>query len=375
MWTLTFVPIGLSLLIAFIGSSRLSKGVFLLLCWTFAVVFSVVYGGRDLYSGTDSYAYATTFEVMGGGGHWEIGFYLWMEFLRFFSHNYKFFFLATALVQSVLIAYSAVLVRNRHGDAYAVVILVLSFYSFAVFDLYTNGMRQGLALGFAIFSISCFIDKKIIISFIFMMFSSLIHYSFFIIFSFYILWTLFPLIKSKFIIIFTFFIVLTLSIFVMIGLNTFSYLVDVIGLSFLPENTGYKVLSYSEMVKGSYSELNSLGRLKIWLYFVPIFTLVLFFARTEKEFELCGMRFVAAGGLFCVSIYLLMSYQAYSYRYLYLLSAFFPFVIVFCLETFEKRYRIFDSGVGLLGVVLVSGVSYGFFVLIRSNLTSFNYTL
>jgi hypothetical protein len=100
----------------------------------------------------------------------------------------------------------------------------------------------------------------------------------------------------------------------MIGLNTFSYLVDVIGLSFLPENTGYKVLSYSEMVKGSYSELNSLGRLKIWLYFVPIFTLVLFFARTEKEFELCGMRFVAAGGLFCVSIYLLMSYQAYSYR-------------------------------------------------------------
>jgi len=92
--SLSILPVAplLFVILIYMNNYRITSGVLFFLGVIFVASFTIFYGARDLYSGTDSFRYALAFEDHYDSTHWEVGYQLWMNFLRAISSSYTFFF-------------------------------------------------------------------------------------------------------------------------------------------------------------------------------------------------------------------------------------------------------------------------------------------
>lgn len=371
--SLSILPVAplLFVILIYMNNYRITSGVLFFLGVIFVASFTIFYGARDLYSGTDSFRYALAFEDHYDSTHWEVGYQLWMNFLRAISSSYTFFFLFNAFFCFFLFLMSSVSASRQYGKDIALLLFILLSYSGVVFDLTTNGMRQGLALSFAVLSVPMICSRTPIMGLILLLVASLVHNSFWILFLYAGGWISFPCLRFP-----AFLLLLATSmlfvVLVLLGVDIFSLLLKSISLNWIPGNLYEKILTYSELSVGSFGELNVFGKLNVILYALIIMCFG-FFVISGKRRATDYTLFVASGGIFCLSIYFLMAYQSFSYRYLYFCAVFFPFIVCEWFFILKCKFRFLSVSLYCFSVILLSLISFGYFVVGSSSYDGFNY--
>jgi hypothetical protein len=95
---------------------------------------------------------------------------------------------------------------------------------------------------------------------------------------------------------------------------------------------------YSEGGIGSISELNTAGKLRMYISLLLPIMFSFFYKGNSKYFKLFYSAYVVL-----VIVYLAMAYQSYSYRYAYMALALVPFLLAFIVQDVTKRVANFDS--------------------------------
>jgi hypothetical protein len=285
--------------------------------------FLFFYGGRDSNSGTDSQAYAFAY-VSGDFSRWEWGYALWLKFLRTISYDYRFYFFFETFIKLAVLSLAAFNVSRIVGYSMALVWLSLILYSFALFDLYTNGLRQGFAMTISVLALSLYFRGLNRSGLFIAVIAPFFHYVYLIFTIIYIIFS-FELIQSRFSLLVSTIITSIILFFVIIGIDIYYLIYELV--QFISINLGIdeKILIYSTFSAGNFLELNAFGRFSV------IFPIVLALTASFFGLRLHGhkmFRFFVILALSFSSIYMLMAYQAYSYRYLYIVIPILPFIFI-----------------------------------------------
>ncbi|WP_231291114.1 MULTISPECIES: EpsG family protein [unclassified Thioalkalivibrio] len=348
----------------------LSRGVFLVICFGVVSSFSVIYGFRDSASGTDSAVYAAAFELA-QFHRWEPGYVVWLAFLRSISASYEVYFSLETILKLLLLAWASYNLSKVVGYLLGALFLVSLTYSFTLFDLYTNGLRQGFAMTLAVVSLALLLRGRFKSSLVFAALSPFFHLSYVLFFVIYLVGVS-ALARSR--VFFDGAIVGSAASVALLALGV--SLVNtlepaVLGAGRLLGAEG-KVNHYMSATRGSFSELNVVGRLSI------IFVLSMSAAALLYVKGRVGLR----GGSVLVMVALLiiaysaLAFSAYSYRVLYIVTAFLPFVLVIVMSS------SYTSTTGALVVrlmpsvwLLVVSINYIYFVVVRGGLREFEYLI
>lgn len=346
----------------------ISRGLFLLFCFLIVTSFVVVYGLRSYSSGTDSTVYALAYESW-TFYHWEVGYSLWLRFLKLFGGGYEMYFAIGTLVKLGLLAWSAYNVSKVAGYKLGLLFLALIVYSFTVFDLYTNGLRQGLAMTLAILSLSFYWRgrSKIALSLTFV--TPAIHTAYWLFVVSFLVSV--SLINRRQRITRMLAFISALSI----GLLFFGpYVLDLVkpGLLDMVNYVGFSdnLAVYLGMDQGSFPVLNFNGKAKLVSLLLLTAAASLWLARSSDRIDrslilLCSILVV---------VYCVFSAFAYSYRVLYFLSSLFPFLVVRVLMHLNKTRRYFRvRGVLATSCLFVVLVNYAYFVILQGGLLNFGY--
>lgn len=368
MYALTLIPFMYSIPLILSGR-RLSFGIFVLFSLIVIAVFSAVYGLRDFSSGTDSYIYAYSYIGKNYNG-WEAGYVLWLKALQLIGSSWQVYFLLSTVLVFVLLACASYNIYKSSGSSLLATISLLLFScSFVSFDLYTNGLRQGLAMTVAILCVSYYVRGGAKVAFFLSLLAPLFH-SIYLVFSFSFLMAI--LLSRRFR--FVSYLLLAIStislISVMYGFDWLKIASSVLSEIGLYESVEDKLDYYSKIKKGSLSELNFFGKMKVYLILSAAMVSSLILTRSAREPNV----FLSVLASMLVVIYVFLSGYAYSYRVLYIVSSISPFLIislmqVVMLTTKSKCLTQVASGF----VVALCFLNYLYFVIVRGGLADFNY--
>lgn len=146
----------------------------LVMIYSFALFFL---GFRDSNSGSDTLRYTQSFNAVSHGyieNNYEPAYNIWLVFVSYIG-NWEFYIFLNVLMQLILITISLIFFNIEKKS-----LILLAYISFLPgFDMLTNGMRQGLSVGFALFIYSIsyyrqYLPKLVIFSLIFFHKSTLV---------------------------------------------------------------------------------------------------------------------------------------------------------------------------------------------------------
>jgi hypothetical protein len=311
------------LAIAFLLDNRkISGGVFFCFSLTAAIIFGILYGLRDYTSGTDSYVYAVAYES-GDFHRWEPGYVFWLRFLRLFSEGYQVYFAVETFLKLGLLIWSAYNVSKVVGYSLGALFLLLVLYSFTSFDLFTNGLRQGLAMTVAILGASFYFCGRYRLALITTALTPFFHLS-------YLLYLFCYLLAQSY------FRKSSVVRYCLIALSSLSFISIFLGAnwlaifepfllkigSYIGRETNISV--YSEMTIGSFASLNMNGRLQVLAILGSSLFALAVINRSKLNFD----NFLIVIVSILIFFYGLVAHLAYSYRFLYLVTSLSPFLVV-----------------------------------------------
>lgn len=339
---LIFIPLSSIILLM---SPNLSKNIVLGFSGVLCLYYSLLLGLRGKLSTVDTQLYL---ELYSNIDYYliEIGFVYYVKFLNMLAFTSKEYLLVTSML-SITFLFLAVKRITKNAPVITVATLILIFSSFSTFDLYTNTIRQGLALSIFFYA-STFVlrdehSNNWFCFFIFSLIAISLHNSVIVTTLFFLL--SFLLRNNEKIKNVLFFAVVVLSVLAMVGFNLssqVSHVLSVIGnfsdISFL-RKVSNTLKFFSEGSEGALSSLNFFGK----LITVAPPLLFLFFIQIEK----CKgfMNVVHVYVLLTFIIFLVFANNAYSFRYLYLMNFFvqtsFVLSIFTMLNNFSLRLKCF----------------------------------
>jgi len=291
---------------------------------------------RDVKIGTDTQTYVNTFlnsktlmTTIGGEQKFEVGYILFVKFLRLFSDNPQVYIFATSLV--TFIGTYVFIEKNCRGSYSLSILIFLAF----LYYTYFSALRQSIALAIAVNSFPYICNRKWIKASLLIIIGATFHYTILVFLSFIPLsllkWTRNKIILAVF---------LSVSAIVL-----FNQIVEIV-LIFFPI---YQRYWDSGMMK---VEGSGGGTFAILVTIISIYAFIkLMRSRTvfPNEHERTLYIVALTGSIFCVFINILgMSYGIFSRITRY----FIPFVIVLVVSIYKyyvKKYKtIFYFGVVFL---------------------------
>lgn len=313
---------------------------FLILC-IWSVVF---YCLRTIYSGTDTLTYVNMVKGVYDINNIEPLYAFFLKCLRFISNYDSIVIFILSFIPLIL----SILSYKRLFDLkYAFLCMFISMSMFSFFELYSNAIRQGLALSLFLSSIVFF--RHSLARLLFIQFSScLIHYSLIPLFIvFFVL-----KIMSKKVKLFSFnvfyFIFLTVFVFSLMKVDVFYYLKNTLLLlsSAVPSVYDKVKLSfdfYGANSEGSFAWFSINMKVLILTGIMLPLTIAFYIANFRKKFfywdyciELGVFQLIYA------MLFFIMMNQAYSYRYLYVFLFFTPIFICFLLHNIKiKKQQVY----------------------------------
>ena len=356
------------LAIAFLLDNRkISRGVFFLFSVTVVIIFGIFYGFRDYSSGTDSYVYAAAYES-GDFQLWEPGYVLWLRFLRLFGEGYQVYFAVGTFLKLALLVLSAHNVSKVVGYSLGALFLLLVLYTFTLFDLYTNGLRQGLAMTVAILGASFYFCGRGRLALAVSVLAPFFHLSY-LPYVFSYLTALFCRASSAARYLLLAFSSLS-SISIFVGLNWFALVKPVLLDMGSYIGIANKIAYYSELTKGSFLSLNMNGQLKVLIILSMSLLALAILNRSKSTFD----QFLVVIVSILILLYGLVAHLAYSYRFIYLVTSLSPFVVVCVVRFLRARLenKFISRSVSALSL-LIAMVNYVYFVVIGGGLSGFKY--
>lgn len=142
---------GIIVLFLLIALSVNDRNMDFALSVTICFLFSIIYGSRDINSGTDTSRYYQLYNNIMQESYSSTDLFFWaftkaMRLLK----SPEFYIYTITLAQLILLFLAGVRLKIRNLSLY-----ILSYVSFLPgFDLMTNGLRQGLALSVVVFALS-----------------------------------------------------------------------------------------------------------------------------------------------------------------------------------------------------------------------------
>lgn len=367
MYVFSFFPF-LFGVVVLLGARPISRGVFFLFSLATVATFVFVYGLRDYSSGTDSVIYAVAYES-GDFHRWEPGYVVWLQALRCLGESYTVYFAAGTCLKLGLLVWSAYNVSKAVGYALGALFLLLVVYTFALFDLYTNGLRQGLAMTVSILGASFYFRGRSGWAVTVSALAPLVHLSYLVYFVFYVL--AFVLVRAGPVFKVPLIVAAALApAFLVLGVD----LLPLAGPLLLDAGSilgaEAKVRHYLSLDFGSFSSLNINGAIKVLALLGVGFCVSMVLMRSKLNSD----KLMGSLLLSLVAFYGIIANAGFSYRVLYMVAGVLPFVVVGAIRFIDSSVMNRNLSRALTSLVLFcSFLNYLYFVVIRGGLMEFGY--
>jgi len=311
------------IMIGLVSEKKQSFIVFIFQLFLIIAPYIILVGTRDLYSGTDSARYAQAYEN-GLYYRWEVMYVFLMNFIHLAGDSYQVYFFVHSLIEFTLLSVVVIQVSKYGGDKLGMLFLSLFLFSFAVFDLYVNGLRQGFAMTVSLLSLSYMLIGKQKIGLILSAFPMFFHSSYVIYFLLYV-FALIVANRGRYILVVMMLLTSFMSVMVIQGFDFQSVFRDLVMSSMNVFGFEKDYLMYSSIVGRNFYALNFLGKVGLFLPIVIVLILSWIWLRFGSGRKPLFYLILA---LSLIDAYLFMIHVAYSHRYLYIVSPVVFFVVI-----------------------------------------------
>lgn len=303
---LIYITINLFLLLEF--SSKPLKNLSFIL----VIFISFLYGLRGVNIGIDSKMYASFFSYNYSYDTMEPGFYILRMVFNLITHNTTLHFIALSLIINSTL-FNAIKRISSHYN----VVLAMLYSSFLSVNININILRQGVAIGLSILSISFFIKRCRIKAIITLLIAILFHYTALIFLPMFIVVNK-PLNKYMF-------RLSMIAVLLFFNVNILSLLINILSSS---NSYFQRVIWYFKWSNGD------LWRVKHIYYFVLLFAAIIFVIYNKINTKNQQLSFLFLIGLGQIAIFKYEEMVADRFFYYFI-----PVLLILFIEVFYLHFK------------------------------------